>query len=84
MTKKELVDSVAVAAGITRDQADAAVVAVFNTVKGLAVGDKFVVHRFGTFRKVVRKEKLGRNPQTGAALTVPAKAVLRFKESDSK
>jgi DNA-binding protein HU-beta len=34
---------------------------------------------FGTFSKVRRKARKGRNPQTGAAIKIKAKNVVKFK-----
>ncbi len=34
---------------------------------------------FGTFTKSKRKARLGRNPQTGATLKIPARSVPKFK-----
>lgn len=36
---------------------------------------------FGTFENKVREARIARNPQTGAAIQVPAKATLRFRAS---
>lgn len=82
MTKAEIVDKVSAEAGITKSQADNALGAFTKAVDGLVVGDKLVLRGFGTFRRVTRKEKVGRNPKTGKQLTVPEKDVLRFKESN--
>jgi DNA-binding protein HU-beta len=34
---------------------------------------------FGTFSVVKRKAREGRNPQTGKAIKIPAKKVVKFK-----
>ena len=34
---------------------------------------------FGTFSKAKRKARMGRNPQTGKALKIPAMSVPKFK-----
>lgn len=81
MTKSELVDKVAAGACITKEKAEQAVKAFTEAIGGIATGDKLVLHRFGTFKKVIRKEKVGRNPKTGETLKVPAKPVLRFTAS---
>jgi DNA-binding protein HU-beta len=36
---------------------------------------------FGTFSVVKRKAREGRNPQTGKAIKIPAKKVVKFKAS---
>ncbi len=39
----------------------------------------FVVPGLGKAVKAARKARMGRNPQTGAAITIPAKTVVRFR-----
>lgn len=46
-------------------------------------GDKLTIKGLGTFERKTTNAKQGRNPQTGAALTIPARSVLRFKASAS-
>jgi len=80
MTKAELVGVIAKAAGITKDKAakslDAYEVAV---TKELKKSGKLVLVGFGTFSVVKRKAREGRNPQTGKAIKIPAKKVVKFK-----
>ena len=40
---------------------------------------QFVVPGLGKAVKAARKARLGRNPQTGAAIKIPAKTVVRFR-----
>ncbi|MCX5848449.1 MAG: HU family DNA-binding protein [Deltaproteobacteria bacterium] len=80
MTKAELVGVIAKSAGITKDKAakslDAYEVAV---TKELKKSGKLVLVGFGTFSVVKRKAREGRNPQTGKAIKIPAKKVVKFK-----
>ena len=41
----------------------------------------FTLPGFGNLRKVNRKARMGRNPQTGEAIKIPAKTVVRFRVS---
>ncbi len=41
----------------------------------------FTLPGFGKLRKVNRKARMGRNPQTGEAIKIPAKTVVRFRVS---
>ncbi|MCH6554412.1 MAG: HU family DNA-binding protein [Candidatus Acidiferrales bacterium] len=41
----------------------------------------FTLPGFGKLRKVNRKARMGRNPQTGEAIKIPAKTVVRFRIS---
>lgn len=43
----------------------------------------FVVPGFGKLRKANRKARMGRNPQTGEAIKIPAKTTCRFRVSKS-
>jgi nucleoid DNA-binding protein len=55
---------------------------VLTIVKNTSVEEgKLTVPNFGTFKVKQRAERNGRNPQTGEALTIPAKQVLTFKAS---
>jgi DNA-binding protein HU-beta len=40
---------------------------------------QFVVPGLGKAVKAARKARVGRNPQTGAAIKIPAKTVVRFR-----
>ncbi len=80
MNKAELVAKIADDAGITKTQANAAVDSFTTTVqKTLKSGNKVTLVGFGTFSVTKRQARMGRNPQTGAALKIKAKKVARFK-----
>lgn len=80
MTKTELVDMVAQQAGMTKAASGRAVDAVIEAVtKALAKGEKVTVTGFGTFEVRRRAARMGRNPQTGAALHIPATKTPAFK-----
>ena len=73
MNKTELIASVAQKAELTKKDAEKAVKAVFDTVaEELAKGEKVQVIGFGTFEVKARAARAGRNPQTGAAIKIPA------------
>ena len=44
-------------------------------------GEKVILKGFGTFSRKAKAARTARNPQTGAAITVPARNVLVFKAS---
>jgi len=80
MTKTELVDQVAARTNLSKKDAAAAVDAVFSTIsESLARGEKVQLIGFGSFEVRERAERIGRNPQTGAEMTIPAKKVPAFK-----
>ena len=80
MTKGVLVGVIAKTVGITKDKAAKALDAYEDTVtKELKKTGKLVLVGFGTFSVVKRKAREGRNPQTGKAIKIPAKKVVKFK-----
>ena len=71
--KQDLIAEVAAKAGLTKKDAEKAVNAFGESVtEFLAKGEKVQLIGFGTFETRERAAREGRNPQTGAATTVPA------------
>jgi len=80
MTKAELVSAMAQGAGITKAAAAAALESYQAAVaKELKKSGKIGLVGFGTFSVVKRKAREGRNLQTGKAIKIPAKKVVKFK-----
>ncbi|NLM25378.1 MAG: HU family DNA-binding protein [Firmicutes bacterium] len=80
MTKSDLIDEVANKTNLTKKDAHAAVEAVFSTItEQLAAGEKVQLIGFGTFEVRERAERVGRNPQTGEEMVIPARKVPAFK-----
>jgi DNA-binding protein HU-beta len=81
MTKAELVEKMAKDAKITKVAAAAALDSFIASVtKALKKKDgKVTLVGFGTFQKTRRKARKGRNPQTGAAIKIKAKNVVKFR-----
>jgi DNA-binding protein HU-beta len=80
MTKAQLVSLVADKAGITKATANA----ILDVIAGAAVSEtkkngQFVFPGIGKAVKSQRKARMGRNPQTGAAIKIPAKTVVKFR-----
>lgn len=79
MNKGELVEAIANDANLTKAQAQAALDAfVSNVQKSLKSGDKVTLVGFGTFSASTRAERMGRNPQTGQPIRIPARRVAKF------
>ena len=73
MNKTELINAVAAKTKSTKKDAGIAVEAVFDSIQEeLAKGGKVQILGFGAFEVRARKERQGRNPQSGGALTIPA------------
>jgi DNA-binding protein HU-beta len=81
MTKAELVKAMAKDAGITKVAAGAALDSFkANVTKALKKkSGKVTMVGFGTFAKVRRKARKGRNPQTGEPIKIKARNVVTFK-----
>ena len=80
MTKAEIVEKMAADAGITKVAAAAALDSFTgNVAKALKKKDgKVTLVGFGTFMKVRRKARKGRNPQTGESIQIAARKVPKF------
>ena len=75
MNKTELVAAVAAKAELSKKDAEAAVNAVFDSVKdALAEGDKVSLIGFGTF-----SARTGLNPRTKETIEIPESKVPAFK-----
>ena len=80
MKKVELVEAVATNAGLTKADAQKAIDATFDAItEALKKGDKITLIGFGTFSVSKREARTGRNPQTGAAVNIPARNAVTFK-----
>src|ERR1700745_1236238 len=80
MTKADLVEEVSRVTELTRKDSEVIVDTMFESViKALKAGDKLEVRGFGSFRVRQRNARVGRNPQTGEKVEVPAKALPFFK-----
>ncbi len=81
MTKAELVEKMAKDAKISKAAAAKALGSFTDGVtKALKKKDgKVTLVGFGTFSKVRRKARTGRNPQTGNAIKIKARNAVKFK-----
>ena len=83
MTKAELIEKMAKDAGISKVAAGAALNSFTDSVKKALKkkNGKLTLVGFGTFKKVYRKTRKGRNPQTGEVIKIKGKNVVKFKAS---
>lgn len=80
MNKAELVDAIAAGSGISKADSKRALDAFINaTTDALKSGDRVSLVGFGSFSVSQRAARKGRNPQTGAEITISAKKVVKFK-----
>ena len=78
MNKGDLVSKVAKDTGITKTQAEAVFNSLIDAIVGAMKKEKVTIVGFGTFSVAKRKARTGRNPQTGAAIKIPARKVPKF------
>ena len=80
MTKAELIETIAKDAGISKAASGLALNSFVNNIaKSLKKKDgKVTLVGFGTFKKLYRKARKGRNPQTGEAIKIKGKNVVKF------
>ena len=79
MTKSQLVQKLAEAGDIPKKQAVAVLEGLTSTIVGsLKKGEPLKLPGLGTFKKVQTKARMGRNPQTGEAIKIPARKKVRF------
>ncbi len=80
MTKAELAALIASKTDLTKASAEQALNAVLESVQDALVEEgKLTLTGFGVFSVEARKERAGRNPRTGAVLTIAASNTIRFR-----
>ena len=78
--KLDIINEVVNKTGITKTKAELAVETVFESMKrSLAKGDRIELRGFGVFNVRPRKTGIGRNPRTGAEVSIPPGKAVRFK-----
>ncbi len=79
MNRQELIAKIAKDTGITKTNATGALDSFLDGVtRSLKRGNPVAFVGFGTFKTVQRKARTARNPQTGAAIKIPKRRVVRF------
>lgn len=83
MTKADIVEAVYESlGGFSKKESAEIVEMVFETIKEtLEQGEKIKISGFGNFVVRQKKERTGRNPQTGEEITIAPRRVLTFKPS---
>jgi len=80
MTKKKLVEALAKELGYSKKEVERVLEkftgVVYDRVKS---GEKVAITGFGTFDLGKRAKRRGKNPQTGAYITIPEMKMPRFR-----
>jgi nucleoid DNA-binding protein len=80
LIKQDLIQRVVDRTGLVRTKAEDAVDAIFESMKqSLAEGDRIELRGFGVFTVKPRKTGVGRNPRTGAEVSIAPGKAIRFK-----
>ena len=78
MNKADLVDRLEERLGSKRAALEAVEAVVDVIIREVAAGNKVGITGFGTFERVDRAARTGRNPRTGEAVHIDATAVPKF------
>jgi len=78
LTKSQIADSIAKKTGVTKKVA-VEVMAAFSELAYKEAKNSFTIPGIGKLVLVKRAARTGRNPQTGAAIKIPAKKVVKFR-----
>ena len=80
MTKADLINILIQEMGMSKKNAEVVVNTFLGSmIESLKNGKGIELRGFGSFRIRERKPRIGRNPQTGEKVKVPAKKIVYFK-----
>jgi integration host factor subunit alpha len=83
MTKADIVERIMANTGFSKMESFDMFELVFSIMKNtLEDGEDIKISGFGKFEVKQKKDRKGRNPQTGEDLTIEARRVLTFKPSN--
>ena len=82
MTKSDIVENVLAKRNLTKREAADIVDTLLDIIKDtLESGEDVKISGFGKFEIHQKRDRRGRNPQTGEPLTITARKILTFKPS---
>ena len=83
LTKEDLIDSIHNRFDFSKAKSARAVESLLETIKNtLASGEDVLISGFGKFVVMKKRERRGRNPQTGDDLMLGSRKVVRFRWSE--
>ena len=84
MTKSQFVAKLAEQSGLSKKQADTVLTEMVNMIIGaVKKGDAVKIPNLGAWKKRKTSARMGRNPQTGEPIKIPAKRVVKFRLAKS-
>ena len=82
MTKGDIVERIYEKVGFSKKEASDILESIFEIIKGrLENGEKVKISGFGNFVLRDKRQRQGRNPQTGEPIVITERRVLNFKAS---
>jgi len=82
MTNADIAERIQAETGYTKKESAEMMEAVFSIMKAtLESGETLKISGFGSFVVKQKKDRRGRNPQTGEAIIIEARSILTFKPS---
>jgi integration host factor subunit alpha len=83
MTKADITEIIHTKTGLPKKDSFDMLESVLSIMKEtLESGEKLKIAGFGSFEVKQKKDRRGRNPQTGESITIEARRILTFKPSD--
>jgi DNA-binding protein HU-beta len=83
MNKQELCNYISKQTKMSKAKVMTMLDSTFAAISGsLKKGQEVRLVGFGSWRKVRRRARAGRNPQTGKRLTIPARNVIKFNSAE--
>jgi DNA-binding protein HU-beta len=80
MNKADLIAAIAESSNLTKADSGRALEGMLSAIENtLKAGDSVTLVGFGTFSVKDRAERIGRNPQSGAEITIAAAKIASFK-----
>ena len=80
MNKAQLIERISKETKQTKSQTEKTLDATLGVIrKSVKKGDEVRLVGFGTFTKTKRKARMGRNPQTGKPIKIPAAWTPKFR-----
>lgn len=79
MNKSELIEAVAASTGETKSHITLILKGICSEIEErVAAGEQVTLVAFGSFKRIERKARRGRNPKTGQPLKIKGKNVPKF------
>lgn len=80
MTKADLIRKISEKTDLNKADSERVLNACLEGIEEFLINEgKFTLTGFGTFSVENRKERKGRNPQTGQEITIPASKAVKFR-----